>query len=62
MSNKQTDQDAPRIQKIFRLPCSLVDQLKREACERSMAGARVRVTETEIVEQALRQYFLTLPK
>lgn len=47
---------ANREQKMFRLPIDLVRELKREAYERSMkSGARV--TETELVEQALRGFF-----
>ena len=44
-----------REQKVFRLPLDLINTLKREAYERSMkTGARV--TETELVEQALRRF------
>jgi hypothetical protein len=44
-----------REQKIFRLPLTLIDELKRESYERSMK-AGCRITETEIVEQALKIY------
>lgn len=45
-----------REQKIFRLPLDLINTLKREAYERSVAtGARV--TETDLVEQALHNFF-----
>lgn len=45
-----------REQKVFRLPLDLINDLKREAYERSVkSGARV--TETELVEQALRAFF-----
>ena len=44
-----------REQKVFRLPLDLIDALKKEAFEQSMQ-AGVRVTETELVEQALRAY------
>ena len=44
-----------REQKVFRLPLDLINDLKRESFERSMkTGARV--TEVELVEQALREY------
>ena len=46
----------PREQKVFRLPLNLIQDLKREAYERSMASGS-RVTETELVEQALRVFF-----
>jgi chromatin segregation and condensation protein Rec8/ScpA/Scc1 (kleisin family) len=41
-----------REQKVFRLPLQLINALKREAYERSISSGS-RVTETEIVEQAL---------
>ena len=44
-----------REQKIFRLPVDLINALKREAYERSTKTGN-RVTETELVEQALRDY------
>ena len=45
-----------REQKIFRLPLDLIKYLKRESYERSeKTGSRV--TETELVEQALRAFF-----
>lgn len=40
-------------QKVFRLPIELIKALKKESYERSMETG-VRVTETEIVEEALR--------
>lgn len=44
-----------REQKVFRLPIDLINVLKRESYERSVkAGSRV--TETELVEQALRMF------
>ena len=44
-----------REQKVFRLPVDLIAALKREAYERSVkAGGRV--TETDLVEQALKAY------
>lgn len=44
-----------REQKVFRLPLDLINDLKREAYERSMkAGSRV--TETELVELSLRAF------
>jgi hypothetical protein len=43
-------------QKIFRLSLDLINELKRESYERSLKTG-VRVTETELVEQALRAYF-----
>lgn len=42
-----------REQKVFRLPLDLINALKRESYERSVK-AGFRVTETELVEQALR--------
>ena len=44
-----------REQKVFRLPLDLIDALKRESYERSVK-TRARVTETELVEQALRAF------
>lgn len=45
-----------REQKVFRLPLELIKVLKRESYERSeKTGSRV--TETELVEQALRAFF-----
>ena len=46
---------AHREQKIFRLPLDLIGDLKRVAYERS-AATGARVTETDLVEQALRTY------
>ena len=45
-----------REQKIFRLPLDLINELKREAYERSVKTGS-RVTETELVEQSLRMFF-----
>jgi hypothetical protein len=45
-----------REQKIFRLPVDLINELKREAYEQSVK-TNTRVTETELVEQALRAFF-----
>ncbi|RWZ85646.1 MAG: hypothetical protein EO766_16415 [Hydrotalea sp. AMD] len=45
-----------REQKVFRLPLDLINVLKKEAYERSIASGG-RVTETELVEQALREFF-----
>lgn len=45
-----------REQKIFRLPVDLISELKREAYEQSVK-TNTRVTETELVEQALRAFF-----
>ena len=47
---------AHREQKIFRLPLDLIAFLKREAYERSVKTGS-RVTETELVEQALRAFY-----
>lgn len=45
-----------REQKIFRLPLDLIAFLKRESYERSVKTG-TRVTETELVEQALRAMY-----
>ena len=45
-----------REQKIFRLPLDLIAFLKRESYERSVKTG-TRVTETELVEQALRSMY-----
>ena len=45
-----------REQKVFRLPLDLINELKREAYEQSIKTGS-RVTETELVEQALREFF-----
>ena len=45
-----------REQKVFRLPLDLINDLKREAYERSVNSGS-RVTETELVEQSLRAFF-----
>lgn len=45
-----------REQKIFRLPLDLINDLRREAYERTVSSGE-RVTETELVEQALRAFF-----
>ena len=44
-----------REQKVFRLPLDLINMLKRESYERSVKTG-TRVTETELVEQALRNF------
>lgn len=51
-------QPIPRVhreQKIFRLPVDLINELKREAYEQSVKTG-TRITETELVEQALRLF------
>jgi hypothetical protein len=53
----QTTTKVHREQKIFRLPVDLINELKREAYERSMKTG-LRVTETELVEQALKAFFI----
>lgn len=53
---KATDIRVHREQKIFRLPLELIKTLKREAYERSEKTG-CRITETELVEQALREFF-----
>ncbi len=60
LANK-TEQPQPtakvqREQKIFRLPIDLINELKRESYEQSMKTG-TRVTETELVEQALKTFF-----
>ena len=45
-----------REQKIFRLPLDVIKFLKRESYERSERTG-CRVTETELVEQALRAFY-----
>lgn len=45
----------PKLTKIFNLSPDLVQALKREAFERSNQQGR-RVTETELVDAALREY------
>lgn len=45
-----------REQKVFRLPLDLILELKKEAYERSTRTG-IRVTETELVEQAIRAFF-----
>lgn len=45
-----------REQKIFRLPLDLIAFLRRESYERSVKTGS-RVTETELVEQALRAFY-----
>lgn len=44
-----------REQKIFRLPVDLINALKKESYEQSIKTGS-RVTETELVEQALRAF------
>ena len=48
--------DEPRITKTIRLARSLDTQLKEEAFRRSMAGGK-RVAESDLIEEALLQYF-----
>lgn len=50
-----------REQKIFRLPIDMIGTLKREAYERSVKTGS-RVTETELVEQALIDFFKKLSR
>ncbi len=50
------EQKIHREQKVFRLPLDLINHLKRESYERSI-NLGSRVTETELVEQALRSFF-----
>jgi hypothetical protein len=45
----------PKLTKIFNLSPELVQALKKEAFERSTSEGR-RVTETELVDSALRRY------
>jgi hypothetical protein len=45
-----------REQKIFRLPLDLIEVLRDQAYERSKKSG-IRITETELVEQALRVFF-----
>lgn len=55
---KSAAQPAPRIhreQKIFRLPITMIAALRREAYERTEKSGN-RVTETDLVEQALKKY------
>lgn len=61
ISNKAHIQEINKThkeQKIFRLSIELIKRLKREAYERSIEEGN-RITETEIVESALWQYFDT---
>ena len=55
-SAAQVSAKVHREQKIFRLPLDLIAFLKREAYERSVKTGS-RVTETELVEQALRGFY-----
>ena len=50
-------QKVHREQKIFRLPVDLIARLKKESYERSV-NTGTRVTETELVEQALKDFFI----
>jgi hypothetical protein len=52
----ETSGKVHREQKIFRLPLDMINTLKREAYERSVKSGS-RVTETELVEQALLEFF-----
>ena len=49
-------QDEPRITKTIRIIRSLDVKLKEEAFRRSMAGSR-KVAESDLIEEALLQYF-----
>lgn len=53
--NSTTVTVQPKEQKAFRLPLDLITALRREAFERT-EKLGVRVTETELVEEALREY------
>eukprot|EP01099_Mayorella_cantabrigiensis_P007922 TRINITY_DN7239_c0_g1_i1.p1 TRINITY_DN7239_c0_g1~~TRINITY_DN7239_c0_g1_i1.p1 ORF type:complete len:107 (-),score=7.17 TRINITY_DN7239_c0_g1_i1:240-560(-) len=53
VSNKIAKQ--PKEQKAYRLPLDLIIALRREAYERTMRSG-YRVTETELVEEALKSY------
>ena len=44
-----------REQKVFRLPIDLIEALKKESYEQSLKTGS-RITETELVEQALRAF------
>lgn len=55
INDSVTSAKVQREQKIFRLPIDLINELKREAYEQSVK-AGTRVTETELVEQALRAF------
>jgi hypothetical protein len=65
-SRKRTKKEEPvlpqrparvyREQKIFRLPIDLIDELRDQAYERSKASG-TRVTETSLVEEALKAFF-----
>ncbi len=48
-----------REQKVFRLPLDLINALKRESYEKSVKTGS-RVTETELVEKALREFLKIL--
>jgi hypothetical protein len=52
----ETSGKVHREQKIFRLPLDMINTLKREAYERSVKSGS-RVTETELVEKALLDFF-----
>lgn len=53
---EQPTEKVRREQKIFRLPINLINELKRQSYEQSMKMG-TRVTETELVEQALKAFF-----
>jgi hypothetical protein len=56
VSKSVSDPKQHREQKVFRLPLEIINALKRESYERSVKTG-TRVTETELVEQALRTFF-----
>ena len=56
ISKKTVGAKVFREQKVFRLPIDLINVLKREAYERSVEKGS-RVTDTELLEQALKKYF-----
>ena len=59
IKSESAPQPNPRVhreQKIFRLPIDLITELKDQAYNRSKKSG-IRITETELVEQALRAFF-----
>lgn len=55
LSPTMVDVRIHREQKVFRLSLDLINALKKESYERSMKTG-TRVTETELVEQAIRAF------
>ena len=55
---QRIDPKIHREQKVFRLSLDLINALKRESYEQSVKSGS-RVTETELVEQALRAFLKT---